>query len=415
MKIAYITMQFPYPSETFASSDVRLLREKAEVSVHGLRFVHPDAPKMLIERDLEGLTLTHNRTSSLVAGLGYGLKNPHHFLSLLSYSVKTNIRKPSHLFKSLLLLPRVLEIFSWLERERPDVVHIYWGHYPALVGYLVERYLPGTVVTLSLAAYDLHMQYGGTKQVAQQAHAVRTLTQANVAQIERVFGVPAERVEVIYDSLDIARGQRALVGKAKIAKRVLTAGRLIEAKGMFEVLEVFAAVLKQHPEASLVVLGDGDKRAELEALSRALGLEHAVTFKGHVNHDTVFEEMAVAEIFLFLSKSERLPNVVKEAMLSGCVCVVSDTVGIAELIPDERYGFVVPAEDIEAATACVLRVLESGFDRASLLENAKTHVAERFSIASSLQQYLDIWKGLLAKKRPVPSNFKELTAQKTLD
>ena len=400
MRVAYITMQFPYPSETFASNDVRVLREKnVEVSVHGLRFPHPDAAKMLAERDLEGLTLTHNKSTSVVGGLSYGLKKPHYLLSLLSYCVRANANKPSHLFKSLVLVPRVLEVFSWLERERPDIVHIYWGHYPALVGYLVERYLPQTIVTLSLAAYDLHMQYGGTKQVAQQAHAVRTLTKANVTQIKKVFGVPAERIKVIYDSLDITRGQRALAEKEKIPKRILTAGRLIEAKGMFEVLEVFATVIGQHPEASLMILGDGDKRAELEARCRALRLEHAVTFKGHVNHNEVFEEMAAAEVFLFLSKSERLPNVVKEAMLSGCVCVVSNTVGIEELIPDERYGFVVPADDIEAATACVLRSLEPSFNRASLLEKAKNHVIKYFSIESSLQQYLDTWKSLLANNQ----------------
>ncbi len=404
MKVAYITMQFPYPSETFASNDVRLLRKHAEVSVHGLRFAHPDAKKMLIERNLEKLTLTHNETTSVFAGLGYGLRRPQRLFALLSYSVGTSVTKPSHLLKSLLLVPRVLEIFSWLEREQPDVVHVYWGHYPALVGYLVERYLPQTVVTLSLAAYDLHMQYGGTKQVAQQAHAVRTLTKANVAQIEQVFGVPAERIEIIYDSLDIARGRRALLKKSKIPKRILTAGRLIEAKGMFEVLAVFAAVLKQHPEASLVVLGDGDKRDELEAHSRVLGLEHAVTFKGHVNHDTVFEEMAVAEVFLFLSKSERLPNVVKEAMLSGCVCVASATVGIEELIPNERYGFVVPVDDVAAATAATLHVLEPSFDRTSVIEEAEKHITEHFSLESSLQQYLNLWQNLLAQKRTVLSN-----------
>ena len=53
--------------------------------------------------------------------------------------------------------------------------------------------------------------------------------------------------------------------------------------------------------------------------------------------------MAESDIFLFLSSKagERLPNVVKEAMLSGCICIVSNTPGIDELIEDGKTGFII--------------------------------------------------------------------------
>ena len=53
--------------------------------------------------------------------------------------------------------------------------------------------------------------------------------------------------------------------------------------------------------------------------------------------------MASSDIFLFLSSKagERLPNVVKEAMLAGCICIVSNTPVIDELIEDGKTGFII--------------------------------------------------------------------------
>ena len=398
LDVAYVTMQFPVPSETFACNDVRVLTEKGvAVSVHALRGRHEEADKLLRERDVEAIALTHSTPAALLRGLRYGMAHPFRLSHFFSWIVRTNWRNPEHLFKSLVLAPRALDIFSKLEQTPPDVVFIYWGHYPSVVGYLVKRYLPDVKVTLSLVAYDLDTGYGGSKVVAQQADVVRTLSEANLAQFSNMYGVPQEEIEVIYDGVDMTRFEKLSsldLQRIKLPKRIVSAGRLVVEKGMYEVLEVFATVLQQHPDATLVILGDGEERQGLEAKSRVLGLEHAVEFKGHVNHDTVFEEMAKAEIFLFLSYAERLPNVVKEAMLCECVCVASDTIGIRELIPDDSYGYVV--EDTEEASTAVLNVLAPGAKEAlvaPMVEKASRHIAENLSVERSVSQYIALWEG----------------------
>ena len=397
LDVAYITMQFPVPSETFACNDVRVLTEKGvTVAVHALRGRHPEADKLLRERDVEKIAPTHSTPASLLRGLRYGVTHPFRLASFLSWIVRTNWRKPEHLFKSLVLTLRSLDVFCDLEQAPPDVVFIYWGHYPSLVGYLVKRYLPEVGVTLSLVAYDLDMGYGGSKVVAQQADVVRTLSYTNLVQLSEMYGVPKENIEVIYDGVDMTRFETLSsrdLQNLKQPKRIVSAGRLVVEKGMYEVLEVFATVLQQHPGATLVILGDGEERKALEAKSRALGLTHAVTFKGHVNHDTVFEEMAKAEVFLFLSYAERLPNVVKEAMLCECVCVVSDTIGIRELIPDDSYGYVV--EDTGQASSAVLKVFAPEAKEAlvaPLVGKASRHITENLSVERSASQYINLWE-----------------------
>ena len=398
MKVAYITMQFPYPSETFASTDVRVLHELGvDMSVHSLRAKYPDAERLLVERDLEEVELTYNSFQASLAGLAYGLMRPSLLLAFAGWLIQVSWRNPKHLWKSLLLLPRVLSVFSWLEHHRPDVVHIYWGHYPSLVGYLVERYLPGTVVSISLGVYDLSAEYGGSRYVARRADVVKTLARVNLPHIVEFVGIPGDSVKVIYDSLDLKRvkhlATHSLKAK-KVSKRVLTAGRLHPDKGMSEVLDAFARALQQHPDATLVVLGDGSERQGLEKKCAALGISHAVTFRGHVNHDDVFDEMATAEVFLFLSKAERLPNVVKEAMLSECVCIVTQTIGIEELIPDESFGFVVPVGDVEEAGDRLLQVLDHQNSIAAMLKNAKSHILENFDSEKAMQAYLESWRNV---------------------
>ncbi len=426
LRVAYVTMQFPKLSETFASNDVRtLLNMGIAISVYGLRLEHPEAKRLLAERDLGELRVTHATFGGLLRGALYGLRHPGRLLELLTWlwratrnDKQKRLRKSHkrHFEKSLVLLPRALEIFSRLEQARPDVVHLYWGHYPSLVGYLVARFLPDTVLSMSLGPYDLGINYGGSRSVAQQADVVKTLARVNVPRIVEQTGVPAHEITVIYNSLDLQR-VRHVVGHSllerKVPRRILSAGRLHPDKAMDEVLSAFASALPRHPDATLVILGDGAERGALEKQCDELGIRAAVTFLGHVNHDEVFAEMAKAEVFLFLSKEERLPNVVKEAMLCECLCIVSRTIGIEELLPDERYGHVVAVGDKEGAARHLKATLDHPETRAPLLEQAKAHVLEHFNVEQAMARQVGLWREAIAKrrKRQVPASEAVLEVQ----
>ena len=405
MRVAYITMQFPVPSETFACNDVRALRQLGvDISVHGLRSAHDSEKTLLQERDLVGLSVTHTTWLSHARGLGFGLLRPKLFANLLGWLFRVNTGNREHLLKSLALTPRALEVLAHLEQDPPDVVHIYWGHYPSIVGHLVKCYLPDTPVSVSLAAYDLEGNYGTAKAFAKEANAVRTLAQANVSQFSAVTGIPEDKITVIYDSVDITRmehiAQDSLLER-KVPKRIVTSGRLHRSKGMDDVLDIFAEVLRRYPEATLHILGDGDERERLERKSADLGLTGAVAFKGHVNHDEVFSEMAEAEVFLFMSKAkgERLPNVVKEAMLCECLCVATDTVGIEELMPQD-CGFVVPRGDVTQAAKHLLYALENPAEKLNMLANAKVRILEHFDLEKAAQAYKTMWTEAIEARSP---------------
>jgi glycosyltransferase involved in cell wall biosynthesis len=404
LRVAYVTMQFPSSFETFAGNNVRVLRGMGQdIAVHSLRPAHPEAERLLAERDLVGMPLSHFTVPGWFRGFVHGLRHPSASFDLLAWSLRVTWGNPRHLLSSLILLPRALEIFGHLKADRPDVVHLYWGHYPALVGYLVQRHLPGVALSMSLSVYDLDMNYGGSSPVAARADVVQTIAKVNVPGIARKTGVPEERIAVVYNGLDLKRVARRLEpGLSKVPGRVLSVGRLDADKAMDAVLAAFAAARLEHPGSTLVILGDGPERQALERQRDALGLQDAVTFRGQVSHDEVFREMAQAEVFLFLSKTERLPNVVKEAMLCECLCVVTATIGIEELLPDERYGYVVPIGDVVAAAERLAVALAFSEQREAQLAAARAHVLKHFDVEQAMARQVALWREALAARRADP-------------
>ncbi len=397
-------MNFPILAETFAISDVRTLKDAGvDISVHALRSAQSAAPK-LTEQRLADVPITQSHAGAILEGVALMFKRPNVAFALLAWITRHSLKGPKRsrrleqLVKSALLAPRTLQLFDALERSKPDVVHLFWGHYPAMFAYLVQRYHPEIVSSVFLGAYDLKTAYGGSAPVARQADVVWTHAHANVEEIKRL-GVGGSLIHVAYRGVDLTRFKE-VDWQRKVKRRIVTAGRLASFKKMDDVLRVFQQTLERWPDATLVVLGDGPERERLEALSRSLGVAHAVTFRGHVAHEDVFVEMAQAEVFLLMSQhsAERLPNVVKEAMGCRCVCVTTRTPGIEELLVHGEHGFVVARGDVADAAHHVAEVFADMGVAQRLTGAAYTHLKRHFDIHRLAEFYKDTWRTLLSEK-----------------
>lgn len=396
MKVWYILMAFPSPSETFVGNDVEaLVRLGIDVSVHSLRGPRRDARTLLRDRGLSRLTVTHATPGNVLRGFAAMLLRPRTAARLVAWIVRHADRRPVHVVKGLALLPRLFGLLREAERERPDVVHVYWGHYPAIFGHLLLERAPGVVVSLSLSAYDLLRKFPGSAAVARRAHLVSTWAAANVPAIA-AFGVPPEAVHVSWQGLDLEKVRNRRF--QKVRHRVVTAGRLIPEKAMDDVLRAFARIASTHPDARLVVLGDGPDRGRLQRTAESLGVGAAVVFRGHVAHDEVFEELARAELFLFLSRyrGERLPNVVKEAMACQCLVITTATPGIDELLETGVHGHVVDAGDWEHAAELATEAFSNPEGARTLIAAAHARALERFDSLRLMEEMVRKWERLRA-------------------
>jgi len=352
-------MAFPAVSEAFAGVEVgALIRAGAEVEIATLRTASKRHKEILTQWRLGSLKVGRCGMRTALAFPIFAISNPWKVFRTMGWLIRSGYRRPLLLFKCLVFFPRMIEIFAEISRSPPDVLHLFWGHFPAVLGYMTRRWLPQTVVSTSLGAYDLLYDFPPAAEVARCADCVWTHAESNRPSIA-ALGVDPRKIHVAIRGIDLSLVPHPM--PKRIPHRIVTAGRVIPEKGMEGVIRVVTSLAKRFPDSELVVIGDGPDRRRLEDIVSRLSTENRVVFRGAVSHREVFAILASASVFMLLSRwsSERLPNVVKEALSCGCICVVSKTPGIQELLTALKYPMVVDAEDLESATRLVSTVFEN--------------------------------------------------------
>jgi glycosyltransferase involved in cell wall biosynthesis len=134
-------------------------------------------------------------------------------------------------------------------------------------------------------------------------------------------------------------------------------GRLKRYKRIDQVIRFFPRILDALPEARLVVVGDGDHRAELEHLTRDLGLEQAVRFTGHVSHEEKARLLNQMWVAVNPSSKEGWGLTVIEANACGIPVVAADSPGLRDSVVHNKTGFLYPGDEPERMVQQVLDLL----------------------------------------------------------
>lgn len=389
MKIAYVLMQFPVPSETFASTDIStLLRQGVNVEVFSLKAKHKNYDQMTEERGLENLPIHNVDISAYATGIFHAFCQPLLLLSLCCWLLKNEWKKPQHLMRIFFLIAPSFFILSNIKKSKPDVVHLFWGHYPSIVGYLVNKKFPTIQLTMFLGAYDMEMSLGISRSIAQKAVAIFTHARSNTSFLE-AMGIDSNRIKIIYRGIDIEY-LSSFIHSDIVNKKgdFITASRLIKSKRLDKIL----FFLSSWDDRKIAIAGDGPEYEALAEKSVALGMRDRVNFLGFLKQSELIKKMVECRFFILLSdkKGERLPNVVKEAMLAGCVCIVSRTPGIDELINDRVNGFIIESEmNLLEVKEFILSRNEHELNMIS--KNAKERIIEKFDSKSTMSLYLSAW------------------------
>ena len=144
---------------------------------------------------------------------------------------------------------------------------------------------------------------------------------------------------------------------------ILFIGKLLEAKGVIGLLDAFKKVSEKVPEAYLLLVGDGELRAMINA---RLSSNPQIIAAGFRNQMELPMFYALSDVFVLPSNNETWGLVVNEAMAVGKPVIVSDRVGCwPDLIEVGVNGYVFPAGNVSALTSVLLRCLS---DRAQLNE-----------------------------------------------
>jgi glycosyltransferase involved in cell wall biosynthesis len=159
-------------------------------------------------------------------------------------------------------------------------------------------------------------------------------------------------------------------------------GRLVPVKGFDLLLQAYALARRQRGGLpGLLIVGEGEQRGQLQALAAALGIAGAVRFHGYTSNP--YYLMKRAKAFVLSSRHEGMPTVLVEAMALGTPVISFDcTSGPAELIGDSSRGLLVPAEDVDALAAALVR-----YDS---VPAADASAVERFRFERAAEAYLQL-------------------------
>ncbi|MDZ7393132.1 MAG: glycosyltransferase family 4 protein [candidate division KSB1 bacterium] len=219
--------------------------------------------------------------------------------------------------------------------------------------------------------------------------------------------LPAEHIEVIYNGIDpspfltappLLRAELRIPARAKVVGFV---GQLDERKGIHYLVQAFSLVHKRHPEAILLMVGEGPLREWIEAQAAALGLAEAVILCGF--RSDVPAVMHSIDLLVLPSLWEGFGIVLIEAMAAGKPVVTTDVSSMPEIVEHGKTGLLVPPADAEALAAAISRLLGEPELGRTLGRAGRVRVEHRFAIDRMIEQLEELfaqyaWPSENAKK-----------------
>jgi glycosyltransferase involved in cell wall biosynthesis len=221
------------------------------------------------------------------------------------------------------------------------------------------------------------------------------------------YGLPDIRIRVIHPGHDVARFAapsagarerlRAALDVHQSAPVITVTGRLASAqKGQELLIRALPDLLRQRPDAVLVVVGDGPDRATLEALVRELGLDRAVRLLGH--RDDIPDLLAATDVLVVPSLCEEAFGFTAlEGLAAGRPVVASAAGGLPEIVRDGETGLLVPKGDASALVDATLRLLRNPA-LAHRLGRAGSAFAPRFTIDAHVEELTDFYEEVAANR-----------------
>lgn len=390
MKIDYVIMEFPSSSETFASNDIKEVSKDNNVCVHSLKKSNEETKKLKKQRNINEIIMTYFTYESLL----YIIKNPILIISTFFWILRYTYKKPVDFLKSILLLPRSIEIFEDIKKRKPDILHLFWGHYPSIVGYLVNSYCSDVKLSIFLGAYDLSKELPYSFVVAASADLIWTHSFYNKKKLINKYFLNSKKIRVAYRgvNLDKVKSEDLEIEN----NYIISAGRLVKSKNMISVVKTVER-LNLKRKIKLNIFGKGTQQNFLKDYISKNNLQYKINLCGHIPQDELIDKMRRANIFVLMTnkKSEMLPNVIKEAMVSKCICVVSPSPGIEELIENGNTGFIIKNNDIDNAVNIIENILDHKYDLYKIRENAHKKIINDFNLNVEIKKYLKEWGKLL--------------------
>ncbi len=296
----------------------------------------------------------------------------------------------------ILTVPRFV---AAVRREQPDILQSFL-FYDNTLATLAGLFNPNTTVVT------------GVRAVPNDPPTVRTLvrhvtprladhivsnSESGVAFITG-HGADPDTVSVVHNGRDLEAYRngsatpelRDSLGIPSDVAVVGTVGRLIERKGHYDLLAAWPLVKDEHPNAQLLIIGDGPERDGLEQRACELGIWDSVQLLG--TRDDIPALLDLMDVFAFPSHFEGLPGALLEAMAAGLPIVATSVDGNSELLDHEESGLFVPVRDPDTLAHETCQLLSQQSVATSLGDQAAHIATTSFSLDRMVDGFTTVYE-----------------------
>jgi glycosyltransferase involved in cell wall biosynthesis len=274
-----------------------------------------------------------------------------------------------------------VRLWGEMRRFRPDIVHSF-----LFLGNLLAAFV-GRLAGVRRIVVSQRCSYDATlppywRYVARLSHrladCVLVNSRAALAE-ERDAGFPPSRLVHVPNAAppELCPDGHGAPDRPS-GRKVVAVGQLETIKGHRFLVEAWPAVRRAHPDACLVLVGEGSAHRALAEQTRGLGVEDSVVFAGF--HSPADAFIATCDVLVQPSLSEGLPNAVLEAMAAGRPVIASRVGGVPELVVDGETGLLVPPGDPGALARAIVALLDDSALRARLGTAAVRRTRTMFSL-----------------------------------
>lgn len=398
-RIGYVINQYPMPSHTFIRSEIRELeRQGVAIERYSVRGwdAHIVDPLDREERGRTRYLLGGGVRPLMGAAIALALRYPGRFFKALASSLRLSRSSDRGLVKHLAYLLEACLLVQWARKVGVTHLHAHFGTNAADV-VLHANQLGGASYSFTVhgpAEFDAPRQVH-IREKMQGASFVVAITSFCRSQLFRwADSHDWRKVKIVHCGLDDDYIGADFVPPPK-QLRLVCVGRLCEQKGQLLLLDAVRIVRARGVAVELVLAGDGEMRADLEAAIRDHGLTDAVTITGVLDADRVRAALIAANALVLASFAEGLPVVIMEAMALGRPIISTQIAGIPELVREGREGFLVTAGDLDGLADAILRMLS--LDSASwetMAMSCRERVRERHDIRTEAAKLARLFRGV---------------------
>ena len=307
-------------------------------------------------------------------------------------SLRRRQDRSSPLEQALFILSASVWILSLIPHFKPNAILAFFGVPSGAVAWLAKKiYNIPYIVSLrggdvpgfrpydfdvyhKLIAPFLRVIWRNAGAVVANSNGLRTLANAFDSRID---------IPIIPNGIDLQSYKT--LDRDWSFPRLLSVGRLVHQKGLDLAMRALGG--QKEFDWEWRIAGDGPEQAALRSLAKELGIGDRVIFLGWQSREQLTECYRWANIFLFPSRHEGMPNAMLEAMASGLPVLASCIAGNEELVMDDKTGLLVPSEDIERLRTALNKLLSDPALRENMGGAARRHVEGNYSWEATARQY----------------------------